>query len=116
MVTNTTCWVGTSCLSRCRGCGRQHRVTIRSWDEVVRHNLGYQGNFKCSDTLKGIAHNVGLERNLISIDEPLIVKNDSGLTLKVCYCLVYDDCWVSTSYSIHDSVPNCFKVQSPIKC
>jgi len=87
-----------------------------SWESLVRKKLNYTGEYSCSDTLKGSAHENGIERKLLTINEKLLVTKGSGIEFEVCYCSIYDECWISGTEQSPYEVSSCADFNYNISC
>lgn len=87
-----------------------------SWETLVRDKLNYKGAYFCSDTMKGSAHQNGIERKLLTINERLMITKSSGIKFEVCYCSIYDECWISGIEQSPYEVGSCENFKYNISC
>jgi hypothetical protein len=87
-----------------------------SWEPLVRNKLNYTGEYFCSDTLSGSAHENGIERKLLTIKEKLVIDKNSGIEFSICYCSIYDDCWISGTEHAPQKVDSCKKFDYNVSC
>ena len=108
--------VGPAIIHGVRASNKNSNHQYDDWDDLVRNGLGYNGKYICSDTMKNTAQENGAERKLVIISESLKVQKSTPIKLELCYCSVYEDCWVSSTEEGNYRVDNCSSFTETLQC
>ena len=86
---------------------KEAREKIKSEDYPI-YDKSKGSKYSCSDTIPNYTLGVGEVKNLISFDKDYgFISKEMPISLKACYCSIYNECWTTTFLKGYESIPNC---------